>query len=97
MLYQLPNGKTINISFEDFLELTDENIQYLVSINYGEVILSPFYKSSLTEKKHKKATKDDDSIDYIPESDDVAITTPIFISFDELPSELPASDDNDFE
>jgi hypothetical protein len=97
MLYQLPNGKTINISFEDFLELTDENIQYLVSINYGEVILSPFYKSSLTEKKQKKTPKDDDSIDYIPESDDVTTTTPIFISFDELPSELPASDDDDFE
>jgi hypothetical protein len=97
MLYQLPNGKTINISFEDFLELTDENIQYLVSINYGEVVLSPFYKSSLTERKQNKPLKDDDSIDFIPESEDVETTIPIFISLDELPSEIPISDDDDFE
>lgn len=36
MYYQLPNGKVINISVEDYLSLDDIDIQNLVSYNVGE-------------------------------------------------------------
>ena len=63
MLYQLPNGKVIEISLNDFLDLTDEDIQYLISINYGEYIHSPWFRSSV--KNNKNITKKEDkSIDY---------------------------------
>ena len=89
MLYQLPTGKTISISFEQFLELTDEDIQYLVSINYGDVILSPFHKSSIKEKKQKIVPSDDKSIDFSEESEEVAPAQQKFVPLEEEQYEIP--------
>ncbi len=38
MNYQLPNGKVIYISIEEYLALTDADIQYLIALDYGEVL-----------------------------------------------------------
>jgi len=92
MLYQLPTGKTISISFEQFLELTDEDIQYLVSINYGDVILSPFHKSSIKEKKQKTIPQDDSSIDFSEESEEVAPSQQKFVPLEEEQYEIPNED-----
>ena len=42
MLYQLPNGKVIYISIEDYLDLTDEDIQMFMSMDCGEYVRDPF-------------------------------------------------------
>ena len=47
MLYQLPNGKVIHLSIEEYLDLTDEDVQYLMSIDYGEYIRDPFMGSAV--------------------------------------------------
>jgi hypothetical protein len=47
MLYQLPNGKVVEITFEQYLQLTDEDIEYLVAFNHGEEMDDPFFGSSL--------------------------------------------------
>lgn len=47
MLYNLPTGKTIELSVEHFLDLTDEELEYLISVNYGEAIENPFFGSIL--------------------------------------------------
>ena len=49
MLYQLPNGKVIYLTIEQFLELTDEDIQYLMSIDGGEHALNPFTDSAVVQ------------------------------------------------
>ncbi|MCX6195586.1 MAG: hypothetical protein NTY55_02890 [Flavobacteriia bacterium] len=54
MLYQLPNGKVIYITIEQFLELTDEDIQYMMSINHGEHITNPFRDSAVVENTKEK-------------------------------------------
>ena len=41
MIYQLPNGKTIYLSIDEYLNLTDSDIQYMVANNYGEVTVNP--------------------------------------------------------
>ena len=77
MLYQLPTGKVISITVEQFIELTDEDIQALIGMNYGESIHSPWYESKLIEKKEKKVAAEkeaeeetDKSIDFEPELDE---------------------------
>lgn len=35
MLYQLPNGKVINISIETYLKMSDDDLRYLSEGNYG--------------------------------------------------------------
>ena len=81
MLYSLPNGKVIELSFEQYIELTDEEVEYLISINYGESIENPFFGSVL----HKPViveivyepppllsstpAEEDTTIDYTPEEE----------------------------
>lgn len=54
MLYQLPNGKVVHLSIEEFLDLTDEDIQYLMSIDYGEHIRDPFTGSAVENNTREK-------------------------------------------
>lgn len=78
MLYSLPNGKVIEISVEQYLDMEDEEFEYLLSINYGETIEDPFF-GSILESKTKTQVDDefvppvdqaiDPEIDYTPEED----------------------------
>lgn len=66
MLYQLPNGKTIYLTIEEYLSLTDADVQYLISLNCGDALLDPFYGSAV-EKNTKEKFYD---FDYLPNDDD---------------------------
>ena len=46
MIYQLPNGRIIEMSVEQFLELDDRDVQELVGLNpcYSMEISNPFHK-----------------------------------------------------
>lgn len=47
MLYSLSSSKVIEISVEQYLDMTDEEFEYLISINYGESVENPFFGSVL--------------------------------------------------
>jgi hypothetical protein len=49
MFYQLPNGKVIEISTEQYFELTDEELEYLIAYNYGEILQDPWFGSVLNK------------------------------------------------
>ena len=84
MLYQLPTGKVIYLSLDDYLDLTDEDIQYFISTGLGDQPLNPFFGSSLNNKSSRDNPKDsikdidasDDYIDYSPEDDDINTSGP---------------------
>lgn len=64
MIYQLPNGKVIEISTEQYLEMSDEELEYLIAYNYGDVMEDPWFGSVL----HKHAPKkDDDASEVLPD------------------------------
>jgi hypothetical protein len=65
MLYQLPNGKVVHLTVEEYLNLTDEDIQYLMSIDYGEHIRDPFTGSAV-EKNIRERCID---IEFLPMED----------------------------
>ena len=50
MNYQLPNGKVIYISIEEYLSLTDEDIQHLIALDYGDTVNNPFSGSAVDTK-----------------------------------------------
>ena len=54
MLYQLPNGKVIQLTIEEYLALTDLDIQYLMSLDYGEHIIDPFLGSAVEKNSKSK-------------------------------------------
>jgi hypothetical protein len=75
MQYQLPNGKVINLSLDQFLDMTDEDIQYLISIEYGEYVRDPFNGSAVEDNKQEKYydfdyLADDESEDNVISDDD---------------------------
>ena len=47
MIINLPNGKSIEVPLEVYLRMTDEDYEYLMSINLGDDILNPFQSSVL--------------------------------------------------
>lgn len=49
MLYQLPNGKVIEISTEQYFEMTDEDFEYLIAYNYGELQEDPWFGSVISK------------------------------------------------
>jgi hypothetical protein len=83
MIFQLPNGKVIHLSVEEYLHLTDEDIQYLVSTGYGLEPNNPFYSSALSKSSSEKEPVQD--IDYQTQSDDITVT--VVISIDKLSDE----------
>jgi hypothetical protein len=60
MYYQLPNGKVINLDISDILDMTDADIQYLISINAGEHVTNPFHGSVIKKSSSPDAIEDDD-------------------------------------
>ena len=75
MQYQLPNGKVVHLSTEEFLDLTDEDIQYLMSIDYGEHIRDPFTGSAIDSNRKEKyydfefISTDDDEVNNVISDD----------------------------
>jgi len=105
MLYQLPNGKVINISVEQYLDLTDQDIQDLIAGNYGDYPTSHWQDSAINkwQKNKNKERKDiDHSIDYTEESDEIIIQTTVLtiitidnIDSSDIPEELDSEESED--
>ncbi len=62
MQYQLPNGKVVYLSIEEYLNLTDQDVQYLMAMNSGEYVNNPFQGSIINKGVPKTPISDDDII-----------------------------------
>lgn len=65
MYYQLPNGKVIFLTIEQYLDLTDEDVQYLMSRDAGDYMIDPFADSAVLENKKEKYY----DFDYLPDDE----------------------------
>lgn len=66
MFYQLPNGKVIEISTEQYLDMSDEDFEYLMAYNHGDVVENPWFGSILT--KHDRSIEIEEDV---PELTDI--------------------------
>lgn len=77
MIYQLPNGRIIYITVDQFLGLSDDELDALSSQNIGEYARSPWVGSAIRKPQKREKEKEEDheehdsSIDYIAESDEL--------------------------
>jgi hypothetical protein len=62
MLYQLPNGKVIHMSIDEYLSLTDDDVRFLVSVNAGETIINPFQGSVLQDNIKDDVEYDEEEV-----------------------------------
>jgi hypothetical protein len=92
MIYQLPNGKCIEMSIEQFLKMTDEELKNLVAYNHGEEFNDPFMHSVLrygpAREEIEEELEDDFSEEIVEDLLDVAPEDKIFdddyIDYDNL-------------
>tara|TARA_B100000963_G_scaffold229412_1_gene200079 strand:+ start:487 stop:747 length:261 start_codon:yes stop_codon:yes gene_type:complete len=71
MIYQLSDGRIIELSVETFLELTDEEIHELSGLSsvYTKNVASPFYAPYNQGKKTTKEETPDESEIELPDLD----------------------------
>jgi hypothetical protein len=60
MIINLPNGKSVEVSLEVYLRMTDEDFEYLMSLNWGDELINPFQSSVLLYGEAKIEEDDDD-------------------------------------
>lgn len=60
MIINLPNGKSIEVSLESYLRMTDDDFEYLVAVNWGEEFRNPFESSVLLYGEAKADEYDED-------------------------------------
>ena len=63
MLYQLPSGKVIEMSVEQYLDMSDEQLENLISHNHGEVLENPWFGSILSKQILSTAEDEDVFLD----------------------------------
>lgn len=101
MIYSLPNGKVIHLTLEEYLDLTDEDIQYLMSINAGEYPRSNWQGSAISRRakipkeddEEEEEIEDDRSIDFMADDEDDS-TTGLFGSDNYYEEDFPDFPDN---
>jgi hypothetical protein len=77
MYYQLPNGKVVKLSLEEYLELTDADVQFLMSIDYGDHIIDPFHGSAVERTSNKEY-----DFSFLPNDEDISLDS---IASDDAP------------
>jgi len=69
IIYQLPNGKIVHLSVDQFLSLSDDDIKYMCENNFGTEVYNPFsIKQSKSTDDYDPS--DIDSIDYEGDDDE---------------------------
>ncbi len=71
MLYQLPDGRTVEMSIYEYLTLSDEEINSLVGYNHGAEINNPKYGSIITKPDYYDSEDEDFREKDIPDVPDV--------------------------
>ncbi len=101
MLYQLPDGRVINLSVEDYLSMSDQELQNLSASNLGRYATSPWDGSAIKKSnKEKKKFDIDKSIDFNEDNDEVQASITIhstilsIITVDEINSSIFFEEDN---
>jgi hypothetical protein len=66
MIYQLPNGRVIHLSLEQYLDMSDEELHELACLGdqFTSDPVDPFYKSALHTSNNKSKKPDE-----VPEID----------------------------
>lgn len=70
MLVNLPNGKTVDMHFDDYLRMGMEGYQYLVAQNIGMDIEYPFFASILYKQGWDKDEEEEDEANEGEEGND---------------------------
>ncbi len=76
LIYQLPSGKVIMLTLEQYLDLTDEDIAFLENSNLGDTVNSPWFGSSIGTVNYNKTSQEidfEEDIEEIYKDDEIKL------------------------
>ncbi len=76
MIYQLPTGRIIEISIEQYLEMSDDDVEYFIAYEIGEFAEDPFFGSMFYNQKHVTIEPDITTLDSVEKLSDLDIEIP---------------------
>lgn len=86
MLYQLPNGRVIEISTEQFFQMSDDELEYLIAYNFGDIVEDPWFGSVI--HKTSRPSVEDDTPEVLPDLTNISIEDKIsYTDIDYKPEE----------
>jgi hypothetical protein len=71
MLFQLKNGKCIELSVEQYLRMSDEELNGLESVNWSQQVEDPFAISVLYYGPASNNNNDEDDFEYEDTTEDL--------------------------
>ena len=80
MFYQLPNGKVIYLTIEEYLNLSDEELRLLANSGLGDDAPQAMYYGKQKREKKEEEPLVDKSLDYKPDDDETDTQGPIDIN-----------------
>lgn len=91
MLVNLPNGKTVNLTIEQYLSLSDEDIQYMISVNCGSTASSPWCGSAIKKPGKIRLSDeiDDEDVNEGMDEDDLDLDDELQEPVDYIDPEAP--------
>jgi hypothetical protein len=85
MFYQLPNGRVFEISTELYFDISDEDLEYLVAYNYGEILENPWYGSVLVYRSIETVEDlSDDALIDLTNADDMEKLIDLDVDIEDL-------------
>lgn len=69
MIYQLPNGRIVYLTIEQYLEMSDADFQNLNTGEFGDYATSHWDGSSVNDKRSERITRENE-LDYDSEDDE---------------------------
>lgn len=80
MLYQLPNGRVLYLSIEEYLAISDDELMYLSVTLVGEIPPPQcFYSAEGAPTADSTARTGINELDYTPDSEESAKRGPLYI------------------
>ena len=87
MLYQLPNGRVLYLSIEEYLAISDEELMYLSATQVGEIPPPQFFfNPDVTPTPDSTTRTGQDEMDYTPDSEESAKRGPFYIQ--DMPDDI---------
>lgn len=84
MIYQLPNGRCLFLSIEEYLSISDDELTYLAFTQTGEYLSSITPYSGIVPESNEDS--EDQELDYSPENEDVNSKSPLYIN--DIPDDI---------
>ncbi len=88
MLYSLPNGKVISITFAEFCDMSDEDFKAINGLNIGSTSANPFQPDGPADENDEEDETNHQTLEFLSDEDEPSTEIDLNTLFDSEESPL---------